>query len=181
MKAFWVLCVLGVCVVGCQARIDKSPVLARINNYEITQEEFDRQFKEFNFGREDTIEGRREFLQNLIRQKLILQSAQVDGVDTMPVFLKVIERFWEEALTRLAIDTKTRQFDGSITVSEKEIEEAYRKTRAGGSERPSQQELDKVKSELVRIKENQMLKNWYADLYGKAKIEVDEELLKRSQ
>ena len=55
--------------------------LVTINNYKITTEKFERDFKESAFAVNDTQESRKEFLHALVKRKLILQDAQARGLD----------------------------------------------------------------------------------------------------
>ena len=102
------LFVFGCGVNQCQSK--KAVVLAKVNNYEITRVEFEEEFRRSRFGLADTLESRRQFLNNLINQKLILQEAQKEGLDKDPGFLKLIERFWEQSLLKITLDKKSREF-----------------------------------------------------------------------
>ncbi|HEX4048817.1 MAG TPA: peptidylprolyl isomerase [Elusimicrobiota bacterium] len=62
---------------------DKDPVLARVGKLKITQSEFQRKLGEVSPGYQDyvlTPSGRRQFLDVLIREKLVLASAQHSDV-----------------------------------------------------------------------------------------------------
>lgn len=77
MKKQIVVLSLGIFLLGCGGgQPPKKLVLARVNNYEITQEEFEQEFKDSQYASTNTLEARKEFLNNLIDRKLILQDAQ---------------------------------------------------------------------------------------------------------
>ncbi|HXT01595.1 MAG TPA: peptidylprolyl isomerase [Elusimicrobiota bacterium] len=62
---------------------DKDPVLARVGKLKITQSEFQRKLTEVSAGYQDyvlTPSGRRQFLDVLIREKLVLAAAQHSDV-----------------------------------------------------------------------------------------------------
>lgn len=164
---------------GCGRVAKERIVLAKINNYEITQEEFEEEFKESNFGRTDTLESRKEFLDSLINRKLILQDAQREGLDKEKNFLKMIERFWEQSLLKLALDKKSREIAGSVLVSDKTIEETYnRMLKEGKADKSYDQMYQQIKWEIIKLKEAQMMNGWIEELRKKANVKVNYELLK---
>lgn len=109
-KLFCLLAVLGLAG-GCQCRQAEQPkeIVAKVNNYEITKDEFDREFRESGYGRSNTPASRKEFLNNLIDRKLILQDAQQQGLDKEAGFLRMIEKFWEQSLLKVALDKKIKE------------------------------------------------------------------------
>lgn len=166
-------------IVGCGRATEKKMMLAKVNNYEITQEEFEEEFKDSSFGRTDTPESRREFLDNLINRKLILQDAQAKGLDKDKSFLKMIERFWEQSLLKIALDKKGKEIAGSVLVSDKAIEETYNKmVKEGKADRPYSKMYNQIKWELTRIQESQIMDNWISSLRKKADIKINQDLLK---
>jgi hypothetical protein len=163
---------------SCQPKVKKT-ILAKINNYEITKEEFEQEFKSSPYSRADTLGSRKEFLQNLINRKLILQDAEAGGLAKEPGFLKMIERFWEQSLLKLALDQKTKEIAGAAFVSDKTVEEAYQNMRRDGkTDKTYDQMYNQIKWEITKLKETQMLNNWMSGLRNKAEIKVNESLLK---
>lgn len=97
-------------IAGCTCPLPKDKkVLAKVNNYEITLDEFEQQFKESPYSRDNTLEARKDFLKVLIGRKLILQDAQAKGLDKEKEFLKMIERFWEQSLLKLSLQRKSQE------------------------------------------------------------------------
>lgn len=175
-------CVL-IWVIGC-SRVPKEnkQTLARVNNYEITQEEFEEEFKESAYGRNDTLESRKEFLGNLINRKLILQDAQAGGLDKGKDFLRMIERFWEQSLLKLSLDKKTKEVAGSAFVGDKIIEETYQKMlKEGKTERTYEQMYNQIKWEITRLKETQFMNEWMDGLRKKADIKINYDLLRQDK
>ncbi|MCX5701741.1 MAG: SurA N-terminal domain-containing protein [Candidatus Omnitrophica bacterium] len=167
-------------IIGCSRayKEDKS-VLARINDYQITKEEFEQEFKDSSFGRVDTPESRREFLNNLINRKLILQDAQERAWDKDKSFLKMIERFWEQSLLKTALDKKAKEIAGSASVSDKSIEEVYNKmVSEGNTDKTYDKMYNQIKWELTKFQESQAMSKWVSDLRRKARITINSELLK---
>ncbi len=87
---------------------DRDPVLARIGNLKITQSEFQRKLAEVSSGYQDyvlTPSGRRQFLDVLIREKLVLAAAQHSDVSRSAEFRGRLEQ--------LRRDEEDRVRDGS--------------------------------------------------------------------
>jgi parvulin-like peptidyl-prolyl isomerase len=89
-------------------RGDKDPVLARVGKLKITQSEFQRKLTEVSSGYQDyvlTPSGRRQFLDVLIREKLVLAAAQHSDVPRSADFRARLEQ--------LRRDEEARVRDGS--------------------------------------------------------------------
>ena len=102
---------------GCSRSPVQKDILAKVNNYEITRSEFEDEFKASPYGKTDTPESRKEFLNTLIDRKLVLQYAQQRDYDKEKGFLKLIEKFWEQSLLKVALDKKTREVESKISSS----------------------------------------------------------------
>jgi len=175
MKRCIIILLLGIFLSGCSRPAKKEPVLAKVNNYEITHSEFEEAFKESNFGLTDTLESRKQFLANLINQKLILQEAQKEGLDKENGFLKLIERFWEQSLLKIALDKKSKEISGSVRIDEKNIKEAYENMlKEGKTDRTYEQMYRQLKWELTGEKESQLMNDWISQLHKKANIKINE-------
>ena len=180
MKKYLSFLLIAIFAAGCcPMPKEKKETLAKINNYEISRAEFEQEFLSSSFARADTLESRKEFLENLINRKLILQDAQKTGLDKAKSFLKMIERFWEQSLLKLTLDVKTKEIAGAAFVSDKEIEEAYNKLqKEGKADKAYEQMYKQLKWEITRSKESQAMAEWVARLRRQADIKVNEQLLK---
>ena len=181
MKRYIILFSVLILAAGCSRapKSKESQVLAKINNYEITQEEFELEFKESAYGRNDTLQSRKEFLNLLIERKLILQDAQSKNLDKDRDFLRMIEKFWEQSLLKLTLDKKSKEIAGLATVSDKTIEEAYQKIlKEGKTDKTYDQMYNQIKWEITKLKETKLLNDWMESLRKKARIKIDYELLK---
>lgn len=107
---------------GCCAKADKescqkAPVVARINNYELTAGDF---IDEARFMSPDTIaaanteKAKEDALNSLITKKILLQQAQALNFDKDKNFRKEIERYWEQALLKLLMKRKIDEFAKSV-------------------------------------------------------------------
>ena len=182
MKKYLAVFLAILFIAGCSAKPKGKDVLAKINNYEITSEEFETAFKNSSLGLRNTPESRREYLDNLINQKLILQEAQKKNMDKEQSFLKAVERFWEQTLLKIALDDKTAQISGSVQVSDDEVKLAYEKLpdaeRAG---RDYKELSGKLRWELKKAKEAREFENWLVELRRKADITVNYGLIKKDK
>lgn len=74
---------------ACRKGSDEEDVVARIGRAAITQAEFRRKLEDVPAGFQSyvaTPHGRRQFLDVLIREKLMLEAAKADGIDSTPAF-----------------------------------------------------------------------------------------------
>ena len=102
----WCLCALFLC--GCH-HPDKPKVVAKVDNYCITQEEFEEAYKNSSHDTSFSKQSRQVFLNNMINQKLILLDAEAHGLDKNKEFLKMIEDFWQQSLLTLALKEKSKE------------------------------------------------------------------------
>jgi len=182
MKKYLLILFFSLFVFGCTAKPQNKIVLAKINNYEITQEEFEQAFKDSVSGLTDTSDSRQEFLDNLINQKLILQEAQKKNLDKEENFLESIERFWEQSLLKVALDKKTKDISSNIRIDDKEVQDAYKKmAQEGKVDKSYDQMYGQIKWDLINAKESQEINKWIAELHNKAKIQINYDLLKKNK
>ncbi len=184
MRSCAIILFLSLSILGCSGRPQpkKQAVLAKINNYEIGRQEFENEFRASSYGRIDTLLSRQEFLKALIDRKLILQDAEVKSLDKAGAFLKMIEKFWEQSLVKLALDKKSKELSGSGIVSDKTIKDAYDKLSAEGrADRPYDQMYQQIKWEIIKLKEAQAMNDWLLELHNKSDIKVNYELLKEGK
>ena len=178
MKKFGIILFISLLIFGCSVKPKSKAILAKVNNYEITKEEFEAEFIGSIFGGSDTRESRKEFLDNLINRKLIIQDAEAKGLDKEPGFLKSIERFWEQSLLKAALDRKAREISGSLSVNDNAIEEAYKKmAQEGKTDKSYDQLYGQIKWEMSKVKESQAISSWLKHLRDTSKIEVNNDLL----
>ena len=177
MKKFILVFIIPAFLVACSGRGKPADAVIKINNYEITRQEFEQEFKDSVFGRVDTLQSRKEFLDNLIDRILILQEAQKKGLDNDPLFLKMVEKFWAQSLLKLALEKKSKDIAGASFVSDKTIEEIYRQMlKDGKTTRPYNEMYQQIKWEMIKLQESQMMSQWLAQLRKSAVIQVNKDL-----
>lgn len=182
MKNYAIMILLVLFIFGCSYRSeDKKAILARVNNYEITQDEFEEEFRESAFGSAaDTLESREEFLNALINRKLILQEAEREGLDKEKSFLKMIQRFWEQSLLKTALDKKAKDIASSASVKDEDIEEGYnRMLEEGKTEEPYETMYNQIRREITRLKQSRMMDEWISELYKNSDIKINKGLLQK--
>jgi len=177
VKRYISILALLICVAGCGRMCEtKRPkdVIADINGYMITKDEFEAGFKESANGKSDTPKSRRDFMQALVNKTLVIQDAQAKGLDKDESFLKMVERFWSQSLFKLAVDRKSGQLAGTAVIKDSDIKAAYdRLAEQGRATRSYQEMFPDIKWELTRLKESQSMSEWLNDLNKKAAIKID--------
>lgn len=178
MKKYIIFCLCSIFLAACGSP-KESQILVKINNYEITLDEFEAEFKESVYSRDDSLVSKVEFLDYLINRKLILQDAQRKGLDKDPQFLKMIEKFWEQSLLKLALDVKSKDISDTTFVNDNTIEKAYQKMLKDAKTDGTYEEMyDQIKWELTKFKESQRMDEWMNNLRNKADIRIKYDLLK---
>ncbi len=182
MKRFYIILLAALVIFGCTNQKPKpnEKIIVKVNNYEISLTEFEEDFKASGYGREDTFDSRKAFMDNLINRKLILQAAQSQNLDKEAGFLRMIEKFWEQSLLKVAIERKFKDISNSISVSDKMIEEAYNKlVKDGKADLPYDQMYQKIKWDLTKIRETQAMGAWVDKLRKQSSVKVNYDLLKK--
>jgi hypothetical protein len=145
----------------------------RINNYTVGQKEFEERFKHSPYAAADTPKARKEFLDALIREALIVQDAQRKGLGNDKEFLMTIERFWNQSLFTRAVQEKAKEIAGSVTVTENEIMQEYARLKSAGKvNAPLARMREQIKTDIMRAKERRAMDEWVASLYRNADIKM---------
>ncbi len=166
---------------GQEERAEKKDIVARINDYELTLDEFEGRLLEDLRLDEDykvTNEAKKELLEQLIRKELLIQEAKKLDLDRKEKFIRTIERYWESTLIRNLMELKGKQIDQRVYVSQEEIEARYKEMQK------SEQgigPIDKMRKEIAEQikdqKKREKMKEWINALRKNARIEIDEKLL----
>ena len=150
---------------------EKAEILAGVNGYNLTLEEFQNKMAanlEFDPDFKLTREARKEFLDELIEKELLIQEAKKLDLDRKEKFIRTIERYWESTLIRDLIELKASQISKRILVSQEEIETASATTS---------EPKGKIIEDLKEKKKTRMLREWISDTRKNAKIEINQDLL----
>ena len=101
-------CFMVLLMSGCNMPAPQK-VVAKVNNYVITLEEFNEAYADSSHASATRAQSKQDFLNNMINQKLILLDAEAHGLDKNKEFLKMIENFWQQSLLTMALKEKSRQ------------------------------------------------------------------------
>ena len=169
---------------GCAKKeTEKVPILAKINNYELTVRDFQdeaRLIRGSKYLSGNALKAKQDFLDELINKQILIQEAQKMNFDKDKAFMKEIERYWEQALLKLLLKKKTDELVGVIDVSPKEVQEEYKKMK---DEDPAIAGLEKIapqiREELLDRKRTQALGAWIDGLRKNATVNINERLLEQ--
>jgi len=113
-------------VFGCTKKGNsEGVVVAKVNNAVITTEDFINNFKrlpQWAQERFSSEEGRKQFLEELIKRELLYQEAKRRGLDKEKEFIEKIEEY--KRMTLLSTFIK-KEIEEKATVSDKEVREYY--------------------------------------------------------
>jgi len=161
----------------------KGDVIAKINNYFLTTEDFTNELKGVSLPkqyRQQPSLWKTEFLEGVIRKQLMLQEAQRLALDKKKDFMDTIQRYWEQALLKSLIDTKSREISASISVYDNEIEQFYSEMVSKAAP-TTIKPLDEIREDIIfkvkRRKETQAMQAWLENIRSKAKVSVHKEVL----
>ena len=113
-------------------KIGTEGVLVEINDYWMTVEEFKDEAKNLSTTERKklvTYEGKKDFLDTIIKREVLLQEAQRQELDKDKDFMKTIEKYWEQALLQTLLKKKSREIVETVRVSNQEIEDYRLKTQ----------------------------------------------------
>lgn len=164
LKKFSYLMAIGLIaalIPGCAKKPDKNQVVAEINNYSVTIDDFKQEA-------EMTIPGASKdlILQDIIAKELLLQEAQKMNLDKNKQFMKEIENYWKQALIKRLINIKGDEFLAMSKVSSDEIRVKYdlMAQENEGKIKPYEQLAGQISKNLVMRKAQILLDNWINNL-----------------
>ncbi|MFA6281071.1 MAG: hypothetical protein WCY05_01050 [Candidatus Omnitrophota bacterium] len=159
---------------GCAKKPDKSQVVAQVNNYQVTIDDF----KE---GARMTMPcaSKEKILQDIIAKELLLEEAQKMNLDKDKKFMKEIENYWKQALTKRIIERKGNEFLAAAKVSDEEIKTEYKRMEqeAGAKLEPYEQVSGQLRDRLRVEKAQGILDSWINDLEKNANIKKYKDIL----
>ncbi len=111
---------ISLCGCGSPKGRSEEKIIAKINNYSMTAEDFRDSAR--------TVSGtKEEVLDQLITKNILVQEAQKEKFDKDKTFMKEIEKYWEQALLKLLIKKKTAEFSAMYNGDKDKIENALGK------------------------------------------------------
>src|SRR6267143_6783608 len=94
---------------ACQKSEKSGPVVARVGDESITADEVRQRLNEtspFLRARYNTLERKKEFVENLIRNELLAQEAQRQGLDKSPAVREQMKRAMIQELIKKQLDER---------------------------------------------------------------------------
>ena len=184
IKCMMAVFALAACMYACaQGDREERQVVAKINEFELTLNEFEAQLVEeleFEDDYKLTKEAKQELLEQMIREEILIQEAVKFKLDRKEKFIKAIERYWKATLIRDLMEMMGESFDRTTYVTEEEIEARYQKMKKDYTEILSFDELrQSISKELKEEKKRQRLAAWMDDLRAYAEVSIDEDLLEQ--
>lgn len=169
--------VMVVFTCGCARKGSEEPAI-KINNFQMSAQEFEQEFKEAPASLLGPENQKEKFLENLVSRKLILQEAERLGMNREKDFLKAIERFYEQSLLKLVVDKKSNEFASKTQVNDREIETYYNEMKERGLvEKPLPEVYKEIRWQLLRQKQARAFEIWVEGLRQKARIEINKKAL----
>ena len=130
-------------------------VVARINNYDMTVSDFKSEARPGMIKRYT----KEEILDALVTKQVLLQEAQKQNFDKDDLFMREIQRYWEQALLKLLFKKKSEELINSMGVDDSEVK------------------APETKKDVLKRKREKALEDWAADLKGRASVKIDKKLL----
>lgn len=166
-----------------QEKKDESEILAKINDYALTLDEFHSQLAaELEMDRDFKItkEAKKEFLEGLIRKEILIQEAKKQNLDRKEKFIRAIEHYWESTLIRDLMEEKGKEIEKRTIISQEEIESRYNEMKKSEAELPPLEDIKgKIERKMIEQKKHRVLKEWIDDLRKSAHVEIKQELLSK--
>jgi hypothetical protein len=163
-----------------QERTEESPLLCRINNYELSLAEFEQHLmaeQELDPDFKVTRQAKEAFLEELIRKELLIQEAKKLELDNREKFIRTIERYWEMTLIRDLITLKSREIEATIQIDGDEIAARYQEMKADHPDLPELEKVrDTIQKELRGKEKSRLLAEWMSELRENGRVEIDDTL-----
>jgi len=163
-----------VLVTGCAKEYDKNQVVARVNDYTVTVDDFKHEAGISIAGASKEL-----ILQDIIIKELLLQEAQKMKLDKNKLFMKEIEDYWKQALIKRLINIKGEEFFAISKVSTEEIKAEYNRMSEenAGKIKPYEQIAGRIQDKLRVQRARGFLEDWINSLRKDGDIKKYESVL----
>lgn len=178
------------CVAGCGGGNEpaaEKPV-ARIDEYVMTVEDFRAEADRLQRNRElpsDDERAKEQLLEEIVLRKVLLQEAQRQNFDKNRAFMKEIERYWEQALLKLLYRKKAHELAATVSVSEGEVLDEYRRLIEAGDPAAARGAFDEVaaqiRADIANRKTQEAIDGWVDGLRRRARVTVYRENLAETE
>ena len=167
---------------GCsQDNTKNGKVVAEINDYSLSLEEFDRKLVaelEMEGDYKLTSQGKFHFLNQLIDKEILIQEAKRRKLDQQHDFVRAMEKYWGSTLIRDLLNLKGKEINALMQVSSDEVETRYNTLlQSSGQVVPLQDIHQQLADEIREEKKTRMLEEWLNSLREKSRVQINKELL----
>jgi hypothetical protein len=155
MRKRYIVLLAIVCAVsllyGCGRAKAPGPVLAKVNDYRMTVDDFRMEIEHSSYMAEQERDID-DLLDLAIRKQVLIQEAQRRGLDKEKSFMQTIERYWEQTLIRELLNTQMAEIEKTVSKENRQaalalwIDELYR----GSDIAIDKDVLKRVKDETAR-------------------------------
>ena len=184
-KGLWlglVVLMAGLMLSACsgEPEEDPGPVVACINDYEITLKEYETQLaSDVSMSEIYTLteKDKRSFLERLIRKEILIQEATRLKLDQRETFIRAIERYWESTLIRDLMELKGEEICDRACITEEAIRARYEEmAKTSGYLPPFEEMRKRIGKSLLEEKRQKRLETWMEELRSKTDVKVNEEV-----
>jgi hypothetical protein len=164
-----------------QDKSEQETILAKINDYALTLEEFNTLLKEeLEYDKEFKLnhDAKKMFMDQIITKEILIQEAKRRKLDRKDVFIRAIERYWESTLIRDLMEIEGQTIEKRTVVSQEEINARYdAMLKSDPNQAPIATLQEQITQQILNEKKQKALQDWIIRLKSKAKIITHEDLL----
>ncbi len=161
---------------------DTGTPIAEVNNYVISAHHFRQELSAnayFNGLPAISQQDKQDFLNQLIKQELLIQAALNAGLDKRDAFRRAIQNYWEQTLIAAIIKKKSAQLARGIIVTQEEVQQRYQELAQQDPKLPPLKAMaPQIEQQLRNEKKTAALADWIDGLRRKAHIHIYEKNLK---
>ena len=178
----WLLMSLIAFLFSCSPdKPEQDLILANINDYALTLNEFNAQLKEeLEYDNDFKLnhDAKKRFMDQIITKEILIQEAKRRKLDRKEAFIRAIERYWESTLIRDLMAIEGQKIEKHTVVSQEEIKARYdAMLKSDPDLSPLTTVQEQVAQQILNEKKQQALEDWIVRLKTNAKITINEELL----
>ena len=156
-------------------------ILAKINDYALTLNEFNTQLKaELEYDKDFKLnqDTKKTFMDQIITKEILIQEAKRRKLDREDAFISAIERYWESTLIRDLMAIEGQKIEKQTVVSQEEIKARYNAMLKSDPDlSPLTTVQEQITQQILNEKKQNALEDWIVRLKSNAKIVINEELL----
>jgi peptidyl-prolyl cis-trans isomerase C len=162
-------------------KTEQDLILAKINDYSLTINEFNTQLKEeLEYDKDFKLnhDAKKAFMDQIITKEILIQEAKRRNLDRKDAFIRAIERYWESTLIRDLMAIEGQKIEKQTVVSQEEIKGRYDALlESDPNQSPLTTLQEQITQQILNEKKQNALEDWISQLKSNAKIVINEELL----